>query len=319
MAESIQKTEWEHFRVEIDQDWAEELEVLLGNILPGSLVVEKNYGDLFLYELPDYQGPVIIHGYYPVGVSSKIRSQILAALQQAGCTTEPEFTPLKIENWATAWQSRYQPIPLGQRLIVVPSWLENPQPDRLAIIMDPGGSFGSGTHPTTQLSLELLESWITQAEPFRMIDIGCGSGILSIAGAKLGLNQVLGVDVDPEAVEISRQNAVDNLVSERTDYRLGSVKELLELGADKQPSPLVVANIIAPILDELFHEGLGKLVSVRGCLILSGILETQAEGIQDWLERSGFEIREKRQKGEWVGLVAVKQEVRESGEPYSQV
>lgn len=314
MAESNSKTEWEHFSVEIGQDRADDLEMLLGNILPGSLVVEKNYHDLFLYELPAYQGPVIIHGYYPVGVSSEIRSQILSTLHRAGCSKKPEFAPLKNENWATAWQSRYQPIPLGQRLIVVPSWLENPQPDRLAISMDPGGSFGSGTHPTTQLSIELLESWIAQTEPLRMIDIGCGSGILSIAGAKLGLNQVLGVDVDPEAVEISRQNAAVNLVSERTDYQLGSVKELLELGADKQPSPLVVANIIAPILDELFHEGLGELVSLRGCLVISGILEVQADGIQDRFERSGFEICEKRQKGDWVGLVGVKQTVRESGE-----
>jgi ribosomal protein L11 methyltransferase len=140
-----------------------------------------------------------------------------------------------------------------------------------------------------------------------MIDIGCGSGILSIAGAKLGLRQVLGVDIDPDAVEISDRNADANQVRGATIFQEGSVAELLGLGEEVQPSPLVVANIIVPILSSLFEDGLGSLVSSQGCLVLSGILEEQVPGILEELRKSGFELRERRQREEWVALMGVKQ------------
>ena len=308
MVDSKSISDWEQISVEVDPDQAAELEALLGEILPGSLVVEKNYGDLFPYELTGYQGPVIIRGYFPAEAGSIIKSRIEAVLRQTGFSQQAVFSPLKKENWATAWQERYQPIPVGQRLVVVPSWLENPYPERLAISMDPGMAFGSGAHPTTQLSLEMLELCAIHFKPDRMIDIGCGSGILSIAGAKLGLSQVLGVDIDPEAVEISSHNADANQVSGSTRFQPGSVEELLGLGEVIQPAPLVAANIIAPILSSLFQAGLGELVSPGGCLVLSGMLEEQAEGILEWLRKSGFGLWERRQKEEWVGLIGLKQD-----------
>jgi ribosomal protein L11 methyltransferase len=299
-------TDWEQFSLEVDLDQVDELEALLGEVLPGSLVVEKNYGDLFPAEVAGYQGPAIIRGYYPAADNSQVRPRIMAVLIRANCSAQPVFSPLKSENWATAWQARYHPIPVGERLIVVPSWLKNPFPERLAINLDPGMAFGSGTHPTTQLSLELLELCISRFQPEKMIDVGCGSGILSIAGAKLGLRQVLGVDIDPDAVDVSRRNAHTNRVQDATIFQVGSVAEVLGLGEDLQPSPLVAANIIAPILAVLFQDGLGNLVSPRGCLVLSGILEEQAPDILEDLRKSGFELWERRQREEWVGLVGVK-------------
>lgn len=303
-------TDWEQFSLEVELDQVDQLAALLGEVLPGSLVIEKNYGDLFPSEVAGYQGPAIIRGYFPAAESSHLKPRIAAALDRAGYSQQPDFSPLKNENWATAWQARYHPIPVGEQLIVVPSWLENPFPKRTAIYMDPGMAFGSGTHPTTQLALELLEFCVSRFQPEKMIDVGCGSGILSIAGAKLGVRQVLGVDIDPEAVEISDRNADANQVRGVTIFQVGSVAELTELGEDLQPSPLVVANIIAPILAGLFQDGLGNLVLPQGCLVLSGILEEQAPGILEKMEESGFELHERRQQEGWVGLLGVKQPAR---------
>ncbi len=302
--ESIQ--DWEQVRVEVAPELAELTVTALTDILPGSLVVEQNFGDLFPHELDQSRRPVQVYGYFPAEKDSEIRARILAALKEGGVPGRPEFSPLENENWATAWQERYQPVPLGDRLIVVPTWLDNPQPERLAIFMDPGGAFGSGTHSTTQLSLELLESCVVEDRPDRMIDLGCGSGILSITGAKLGVEQVLGVDTDPDAIQISRENAAANRVSGVTSFQQGSVKEILEGKAYFQKAPLVVANIIAPILISLFEDGLGEMVLPQGKLVLSGILEEQTRDVVDCFAGAGFTMRMQRQRQEWIGLVGEK-------------
>jgi ribosomal protein L11 methyltransferase len=303
-----QNQNWEQFSIEVGPEEAELIALLLSEILPGSVVEEKNYGDLFPQELADYRGPVRLYGYYPAEDGHRIREEIKSALKAAGSPSQPEFTDLVPEDWATVWQERYQPVPVGERLIVVPSWLDNPYPDRLAVYMDPGMAFGSGTHPTTQLSLELLEDCVTEMRPKRLIDVGCGSGILAIAGARLGVEQVLGVDTDPDAVRISCENAAANSVSRVTSFKHGSVPEILTGTTPFQNSPLVVANIIATVLEELFEQDLGQLVSEDGRLLLCGILETQAPGIRKLLTHSGFQLREERQLGEWIGLVGEKVE-----------
>jgi ribosomal protein L11 methyltransferase len=298
--------EWEQFRVLVDYEKSSKTAALLSDILPDSLVVEKNYGDVFPQELDQFQGQSVIYGYYPAERSSEIKPRIIAALKTAGHLSSPEFSKLEVEDWATAWQERYHPIPLGQGLIVVPSWLSNPDPDRLAIYISPGMAFGSGIHPTTQLSLQMLEASLSDYVPACMIDVGCGSGILSIAGAKLGIREVLGVDTDPDAVRISRENAAANQVAAATTYQLGSVKEVLSGNIGSKSYSLVVANIIAPILMVLLEQGLDDLVSRNGKLILSGILTEQVPPILDQLESKGITLREQRQHQGWVALVGEK-------------
>ena len=123
------------------------------------------------------------------------------------------FTPIADQNWMEAWKQHYKPIPIGKRLMIVPAWLDSPEPNRVPIKIDPGMAFGTGTHPTTQLCLELIEKamgnggWLMEnrspinQEPLTVIDVGCGSGILSIAALKLGAKQALGVDIDLESVK----------------------------------------------------------------------------------------------------------------------
>lgn len=301
--------DWEQVSIEVELHLAEQLADLLGEILPGCVVLEMYYGDLFPHELDNYQGPARLYGYYPLEISREIRERISSMLETSGQGSfrkQVKYSPLEKQDWATFWQERYRPIPAGKSLVVVPTWLKNPYPERIPIWMDPGMAFGSGTHPTTQLVLVLLERTLKESLPEKMIDVGCGSGILSIGAAKLGVGEVLGVDHDPDAVQISHDNATANGVSGSVSFREGSVVDILDQRGRFSEAPLVVANIIAPILKELFEEGLGELVSAGGRIILSGILEDQLPGILLCLENNGFELAEQLAQEEWVGLIAEK-------------
>jgi ribosomal protein L11 methyltransferase len=221
-----------------------------------------------------------------------------------------------------AWKSRYQPIPIGKNLMIVPVWMDSPEPGRVSIKIDPGMAFGTGTHPTTQLCLELLESvmgklgtgnWETSTNPQALgskpqmtsiIDLGCGSGILSVAALKLGAAQALGVDIDEAAIKNSRENAENNGVnSEAFILGLGSVAEIKDGKFPIRQAPLVLANILAPVLIRLFEAGMADLVAPGGAIILSGILDHQAADVTSAAEKHGLTFVEQRQIGDWVALL----------------
>lgn len=300
------KKSWVMISVLVEQELAEPVAGALSGIVPGGLVLESNYGGVFPHELDSVKVPVRVYGYLPVDKKLENRQkEITRALNNLAAIfplPDPVYSPLDEQDWATAWQKDYHPIPLGSRLIVVPSWLENPAPERIPIYLDPGMAFGSGTHPTTQLSLILIEECLTDNPVPEMFDIGCGSGILSIAGAKLGVSSVLGLDTDPDAIRVSLANAEKNQVSGNTSFALGSVRELIQKEFYLSRSPLVVANIIAPVLTRLFEDGLKDTVSPGGNLILSGILQEQLPGILALLNEHGFNLKAQRQQGEWIGL-----------------
>jgi ribosomal protein L11 methyltransferase len=309
MTEKTTNQDWEQVSIEVDQQLADQLAALLEEILPLGLVQEKVYHDLFPHELDQYQGPVRLYGYYPSENSQDILNKITTLFERSGqgsLINRLKYSPLENQNWATAWQSRYQPIPIGKSLIIVPTWLKNPDPKRIPLWMDPGMAFGSGTHPTTQISLALLEKSLLKSIPREMIDVGCGSGILTIAAVKLGVNKALGLDIDPDAIQISSANAQTNGVSDAATFRKGSIKDFLAQKERKEGAFLVVANIIAPILKNLFDEGLGNLVLPGGKMILSGILNEQLPGILLCLEQDGFELDEIIEQEGWVGLIADK-------------
>ena len=163
-------------------------------------------------------------------------------------------------------------------------------------------AFGSGTHPTTQLCLELMETACDSHQISRVIDIGCGSGILSIAALKLGADRVLGVDIDDESIVKSRENARINGVGEELILGLGSVQEILEGKFAFRKAPLVVANILASVIIHLFEGGMADLVEGDGILILSGILQEQEQSVVDAAQAHGLGRIERRQMGDWVAL-----------------
>ncbi len=290
----------------VEQDQVEKVINQLTGIMPSGLVTERIYDGVFPHELVLVMVPVRIYGYLPINDQiDNLRASIISALLELSSEISlpaPVFKPLKNRSWATAWQERYVPIPLGLRLIIVPTWLENPQPERLEINMDPGMAFGSGTHPTTQLSLILLESLLAEVPVQKMIDIGSGSGILSIAGCKLGVNRVLGVDNDPEAVRVSVANADQNQVINQVDFQLGSVEEILNGKYGLTQAPLVTANIIAPVLSKLFDKGLADVICPGGTLLLSGILKEQLPGMLDLLKNKLLIVRKQIQEENWIAL-----------------
>ena len=163
----------------------------------------------------------------------------------------PRYRPIEETNWAEAWKQHYKPETIGKQLIIVPAWLDSPDDARIPIRIDPGMAFGTGTHPTTQLVLELLETQFLRETEFLgvdMLDVGCGSGILSIAAIKLGAGRAFGVDTDPDAVDSARENATANNVSKNIIFDVGSVDQVIAGIFPVRQAPLVLANIIAPIL-----------------------------------------------------------------------
>jgi ribosomal protein L11 methyltransferase len=223
----------------------------------------------------------------------------------------PIFSPIADQNWMEAWKTRYQPIPIGKRLIIVPVWMDSTEPARISIRIDPGMAFGTGTHPTTQLCLELLETVFDDPSHFKtpttVIDVGCGSGILSVAALKLGADLALGVDIDAASVKNSRENADNNdIPAEKFQIGLGSVSEVKAGQFAINQAPLVLANILAPVLIRLFDAGLADLIAPHGAIILSGILEHQARDVAAAGEKYGLKVVGEKKIADWVALLCTK-------------
>jgi ribosomal protein L11 methyltransferase len=204
---------------------------------------------------------------------------------------------------------------IGEQLVIVPAWMDSPDPNRVAIKIDPGMAFGTGTHPTTQLCLELMEKYVDNRpqtmdrEPssvvhrqWSVIDVGCGSGILSIAAIKLGAEFALGVDIDAGSILNARENANANQVGDELILGVGSVQEVLDGKFAFQKAPLVLANILAPVIIRLFHAGLAELIEKDGAIILSGILQEQAQNVLEAAQAKGLRMDERKQMGDWVAL-----------------
>jgi ribosomal protein L11 methyltransferase len=257
-------------------------------------------------------GPLKVFGYIPVDDQLEdTRRRIEEGLWYLGRIRElPEaqYRPIQQTNWAESWKQHYKPIAIGKRMMIVPAWMETPDPSRIAIRIDPGMAFGTGTHPTTQLCLELLE---TAAEglpgAWDVIDVGCGTAILAIAALHLGAQRALGVDIDADSIRASQENAATNQVTEKLELGLGSLAEILQGRYSFAQAPVVFANILAPVLIKLLDEGLGDTLTPGGSLILSGILAEQADGVQQAAERHALHLGQRKQIGDWVALRMLRQ------------
>ena len=200
---------------------------------------------------------------------------ILAAFPEELVTEAPEkIVPVADREWTRVWEDQFQPMRMGERLWICPSWTPPPEPDAVNLLLDPGLAFGTGTHPTTAMCLRSLDA--APLETTRIVDYGCGSGILGIAAALLGAHQVLGIDNDPQAITASQDNAVRNGVSE--SQFSASLPDAVVLENWQGSAEWVVANILAGPLIELAPT-LTALMAPRGRLLLAGLLEEQAESI----------------------------------------
>ncbi len=304
---------WLEVSLSVDGEMAEAVAEVLARYVPNGVVIESTAIEADVEGEGYPVGSFRVCGYLPVdGQLEDTRQRIEEALYFLGRIQplpRPEFKPIAEVNWAEAWKKHYRPIAIGKRLIIIPAWLNSPDDTRIPIRIDPGMAFGTGTHPTTQLCLELLEvQLLKEAEllDVDIIDVGCGSGILSIAALKLGASRAFGVDTDSEAVTAAQENAANNGVADRADFAVGSVPEIMAGVFPVKQAPVVVANILASILIRLLDAGLGDLVSNDGVLILSGILEEQLPEMKDALQTHGFRVHEKRQIDDWVAVSALR-------------
>lgn len=307
-----QPSQWLEVSLVVDGELAEAVAEVLARFAPNGVVIESTVITPQVDGPGRAEGPLRVAAYLTVDGQEEVRQRLEEALWYLGCIQslpKAEYKLVQQADWAEAWKQHFHPIPVGRRLMIVPAWLENPEPTRVPIRVDPGMAFGTGTHPTTQLCLELIEDSLdvaSTASPPNVIDLGCGSGILSIAALKLGARLALGVDIESQAIAAARQNGVMNGVAPSLELGKGSLAEIRRGDFSLRKARLVLANILAPILIRLLDEGLGILLEPEGELVLSGILEEQAGDVQAAAARNGLRLADRRQLKDWVALVLVK-------------
>ena len=199
------------------------------------------------------------------------------------------------EDWANNWKKYYKPLEIGEKLAIVPEWEAYDNDKRIVIKINPGMAFGTGTHESTYMCLELLERYVKKDD--EIFDIGCGSGILAIAALKLGAKRALAVDIDDKCIDASHENADLNNLEDKMDIKKGNLLDVVKGRAD-----LIVSNIIAEIIvDEI--KNLKNHMDKGGIFITSGIIKERRQMVIDALEENGFKIIDELEKNNWVAIV----------------
>jgi ribosomal protein L11 methyltransferase len=245
--------------------------------------------------------PVALRLYLPVLDDLGARLEVLrAALDTLEGPPEMTTRPVQEEDWAEAWKQFYDVIHVGRRTVIKPSWKEyDARPGDVVVELDPGQAFGTGQHETTRLCLELLEAAV--AAGHRVLDAGCGSGILAIAAAKLGATEVLAADIDPVCVRVARENVSQNGLSDRITCLEGTLDEHF-VDAHASRFDVVAANIIADVLIR-YAEALAAVTRPGGRLIASGIILEREPHTLAALEGAGSRLLEARREGNWAALL----------------
>ena len=204
------------------------------------------------------------------------------------------------EDWANSWKAYYKPIKIGKRLVIVPAWEKyDASPDELVVRMDPGMAFGTGTHETTRLVIQMLEKYTQKG--CRMLDVGTGSGILAICASRLGAGECHAYDIDPMAVRVANENIKDSGLTNITC----EVSDLLRQADRSRPYDLICANIVADIIIRMTPD-VSPFMHENTVLLASGIIGERADDVIDCFEKNGFRIVEKLVDNGWCGLAVMK-------------
>jgi ribosomal protein L11 methyltransferase len=303
---------WLELSVAADVEAVEAVSEILSRFAPGGASVEPAFTlvDEGLGARLDAGRPSIVRAYVPArdpGSAERAAADAgvaLGHLQAFGLRAIGDLETRLVHeaDWAEAWKAHFPVLRVARRLVIRPTWLDHrPAPGDVVIDLDPGMAFGTGLHPTTRLCLAATEAVADRAlmAGARVLDVGCGSGILSIAAARLGAASVLGVDIDPIAIEATSANAATNGLRETIVAREGS------LPSGAPPHDVVLANLIASVLVTLAAP-LRDELRPGGVLVASGIFVDREAEVRGALEAAGFQVGERTAEGDWVALEAVR-------------
>jgi ribosomal protein L11 methyltransferase len=297
--------DWVEISVACDSAAADDLAAYLSRYCAGGAAVEQLRTDP---NGRDIEARWRVKGFVPAddeATQQKIEIALLL-LSRDGSISEPMTQLLQYRDWAEAWKEHFPVLRIGEHLVVAPTWRDHaPAPDDVVIRLDPGMAFGTGLHATTRLCMIALERLVQPGD--RVLDVGTGSGILSITAAQLGAGAVTAVDVDPICVQVTTENARLNAVAERVSVSLGSldtggaprVPLVQESGYD-----LVLANILAEVIIDMAHD-IPRVMRPGGRLVVSGILAEKADAVGAALEQAGLQLQEHLGETGWAALVAL--------------
>ncbi len=297
---------WLQLEVEVDAEAVEPVSEILGRVAPGggtavrpTRLIRDPHDELAVRE--DTDAPFVVTAHVPddeaAPAAIEATERALWHLQAFGLRPVSGLSVTRVDaaDWTDAWKEHYVTQRIG-RVVVVPTWLDEPlRPGEVAIRMDPGMAFGTGLHPTTRGCLELLQAHGPMPE--RILDVGCGSGILALAALQLGAGRADACDTDPLAVTATRANAAANGLA----GRLVAWEGTLPAVPATEPYPLVLANLVAAVLVRLARP-LAAHTATGGALLASGIIEGRGDEVRAALAEVGFMPITERHAGEWVSL-----------------
>lgn len=309
---------WSEISVHTTQEAVEAVSNILHEAGASGVVIEDpeillrdwdvSYGEIYELSPEDYpKEGVIVKAYLQENLDlPTIIEEIKLAvgnLHQFGIPVgkgEITLSEVQEEEWATAWKQYYKPVHISERITIKPTWEEYTpaSEEELIIELDPGMAFGTGTHPTTALCIRALEKYIQKDD--QVIDVGCGSGVLSIASVLLGASSVLALDLDDIAVTSTKMNSDLNGISDKLTIKQNNLLEGISV-----PTDLIVSNILAEIIVR-FVDDAYALLPEGGLFITSGIIAQKEEEVKDALLRVGFNIVEIQSLEDWVSIVAKK-------------
>ncbi len=301
---------WLELSVEADVEAIEAVSEILGRVASGGASVEPAF-DLINEGLGariDPTRPATVRAYVPArdeveaARAASTARELLGHLQAFGIRPIGELRTRLVheEDWADAWKAHFPVLRVGRRLVIRPTWRRHrAEPDDAIVALDPGMAFGTGLHPTTRLCLALVEGLADRGvlAGTRVLDVGCGSGILALAAARLGAATVLGVDPDPIAIEATTFNARRNRLARRVRARRGSVP------SGESPFDVILANLIASLLVELAPR-LADELTPGGTIVASGIFIDREEDVRRAFGGVGLSVRARMAEGDWVALEA---------------
>ncbi|RZI50997.1 50S ribosomal protein L11 methyltransferase [Aeribacillus pallidus] len=309
---------WSEISIHTTEEAVEPISNILHEAGAGGVVIEDpydlikeredQYGEIYQLDPEDYPDEgVIIKAYLPVnsflgetveGIKDRINNLLLYDIDLG--RNHITISEVNEEEWATAWKKYYRPVKVSKKFTIVPTWelYEPAHTDELIIELDPGMAFGTGTHPTTVLCIQALEKKVQKGNI--VIDVGTGSGVLSIASALLGADKVIALDLDPVAVDSARLNVKLNKVQHLVQVKQNNLLDDIDVKAN-----VIVANILAEVILRFVRDAHERLEN-GGYFITSGIIQNKKHEVEQALIEAGFTIEETMTMEDWVAFIAKK-------------